>query len=109
MSQTNKTSGEASNEGNSAARRSNMSGSASEMNAKKNRLQSPDFFKMSGMPKFGKQWLDNFIEDPEMQNTFLSSEVVRNVLMLQCIFFSSVFNDLILYKQAFLLQKDAKV
>ena len=28
--------------------------------------------------------------------------------MLQCIFISSVFNDLVLYKQAFLLQKDNK-
>lgn len=28
--------------------------------------------------------------------------------MLQCIFYSSVFNDLILYKQAFLLQKEQK-
>ena len=88
-----------------ATRRSNMSNDISQMSqgAQKNRLQSPDFFKMSGMPKFGKQWLDKFIEDPELQNTFLTSEVVRNVLMLQCIFFSSVFNDLILYKQAFLL------
>lgn len=43
-----------------------------------------------------------------MQNTFLTSEVVRNVLMLQCIFFASVFNDLILYKHAFLLQKERK-
>jgi hypothetical protein len=29
--------------------------------------------------------------------------------MLQCIFFSSVLNDLILYKQAFLLQKEHKI
>ena len=25
------------------------------------RLESSNFFKMSGMPRFGKQWLDNFI------------------------------------------------
>lgn len=54
------------NDANSAARRSNVSGIDSQINAQKNRLQSPDFFKMSGMPKFGKQWLDNFIEDPEL-------------------------------------------
>ena len=53
--------------------------------------------------KFGKQWLDNFIEDPDLQNTFITSEVVRNVLMLQCVFYASVYNDLLLYKQAFLL------
>ena len=46
------------------------------------RMDSQNFFKMSGMPKFGKQWLDNFIEDPDLQNTFITSEVVRNVLML---------------------------
>ena len=59
---------------------------------------------MSGMPKFGKQWLDNFITDIDLQNTFLTSEVVRNVVMLQCVFYASVFNDLILYKQVFLRQ-----
>ncbi len=67
------------------------------------RLESSNFFKMSGMPRFGKQWLDNFIADQELQNTFLTSEVVRNLVMLECVFFASVFNDLILYKQAFLL------
>lgn len=66
--------------------------------AKVNRLESSNFFKMSGMPKFGKQWLDNFISDIDLQNTFLTSEVVRNIVMLQCIFYASVFNDLILYK-----------
>jgi len=69
------------------------------------RLESSNFFKMSGMPRFGKQWLDNFISDQELQNIFLTSEVVRNLVMLECVFFASVFNDLILYKQAFLLQK----
>ena len=62
------------------------------------RLESSNFFKMSGMPRFGKQWLDNFIQDQELQNTFLTSEVVRNLVMLECVFFASVFNDLILYK-----------
>jgi hypothetical protein len=70
------------------------------------RMDSMNFFKMSGMPKFGKQWLDNFIEDTDLQNTFITSEVVRNLLMLQCIFYASVYNDLLLYKQAFLLQKE---
>lgn len=65
---------------------------------KKPRIESSNFFKMSGMPKFGKQWLDNFIADSELQNTFLSSEVVRNLIMLQCIFYASIFNDLIIYK-----------
>ena len=27
------------------------------------------------------------------------------MVMLECVFFASVFNDLILYKQAFLMQK----
>jgi hypothetical protein len=70
-------------------------------------MDSANFFKMSGMPKFGKQWLDNFIEDPDLQNTFITSEVVRNIVMLQCVFYASVYNDLILYKQAFLLQKES--
>jgi hypothetical protein len=56
---------------------------------------------MSGIPKFGKNWLDNFIPDEEMQNTFMTSEIVRNVLMLQCIFLSSVYNELVLYKYTF--------
>ena len=72
----------------------------------KQRVESSNFFKMSGMPKFGKQWLDNFIADAELQNTFISSEVVRNLVMLQCIFYASIFNDLIIYKQAFLIQKE---
>lgn len=63
-----------------------------------NRLESSNFFKMSGMPRFGKQWLDNFIQDQELQNTFLTSEVVRNLVMLECVFYASVFNDLLLYK-----------
>jgi NADP oxidoreductase coenzyme F420-dependent len=56
------------------------------------------------MPKFSKQWLDNFITDPELQQTFITSEVVRNALMLQCVFMASVYNDLLLYKHAFLNQ-----
>ena len=60
---------------------------------------------MSGIPKFGKNWLDNFIPDEEMQNTFMTSEVVRNVLMLQCVFYASVFNDLALYKHTFINQR----
>ncbi|CDW76407.1 pyrroline-5-carboxylate reductase [Stylonychia lemnae] len=39
-------------------------------------LKSPHFFSMSGIPKFGKNWLDNFIPDDEMQNVFLTSEVL---------------------------------
>lgn len=56
---------------------------------------------MSGIPKFGKNWLDNFIPDDEMQNIFLTSEVVRNVLMLQCVYFTSVYGDLLKYKNKF--------
>jgi len=29
-------------------------------------MESANFFQMSGIPKFGKNWLDNFIPDPEM-------------------------------------------
>ena len=36
----------------------------------------------------------------------MTSEVVRNLVMLECVFYASVFNDLLLYKQAFLLQKN---
>ena len=75
-----------------------MAIAASHTTPKKPRIESSNFFKMSGMPKFGKQWLDNFITDSELQNTFLSSEVVRNLIMLQCIFYASIFNDLIIYK-----------
>jgi hypothetical protein len=50
---------------------------------------------MTGIPKFGKNWLDNFIPDEDMQSTFLTSEVVRNVIMLQCIYYASVYNDII--------------
>jgi hypothetical protein len=45
-------------------------------------MKSANFFEMSGIPKFGKNWLDNFIPDEEMQSTFMTSEVVRNVVML---------------------------
>ena len=57
---------------------------------------------MQGVPKFGKNWLDNFIPNEEMQNTFITSEVVRNVLMLQCIFLANVYNELLSYKLKFL-------
>ena len=50
---------------------------------------------MSGIPKFGKSWLENFIPDEELQNTFLTSEVVRNVLMLQCVYLTSVYGELL--------------
>ena len=64
--------------------------------------KSTNFFQMSGIPKFGKNWLDNFIPDEEMQNTFMTSEIVRNVIMLQSIFYASVYNELVLYKHAFI-------
>lgn len=37
------------------------------------------FFDISGFPKFGKNWLDNFIPDKNLQNIYLTSEVIRNV------------------------------
>ena len=61
---------------------------------------------MSGIPKFGKNWLDNFIPDPEMQNTFMTSEVVRNVVMLQCVYYASIYNDLWLYKHQYINNYD---
>ena len=64
-------------------------------------MKSPHFFSMSGIPKFGKNWLDNFIPDEDMQNVFLTSEVVRNVLMLQAVYYASLFYDLYRYKQSF--------
>ena len=67
-------------------------------------MKSANFFQMSGIPKFGKNWLDNFIPDEEMQNTFMTSEIVRNVLLLQCVYFASVFNELVLYKHTFVNQ-----
>ena len=68
-------------------------------------MKSPNFFQMSGIPKFGKNWLDNFIPDEEMQNIFMTSEVVRNVVMLQCVYYASVYNDLVLYKHSFINHK----
>jgi hypothetical protein len=62
------------------------------------------FFDQSGMPKFGKHQLDNFIKDPELQQQFVTSEVVRNALMLQCVYIASVHNDLLQYKHAQLNQ-----
>jgi hypothetical protein len=61
----------------------------------RSQLKSPHFFSMTGIPKFGKNWLDNFIPDEELQNTFLTSEVVRNVLMLQCVYLASVYSDIL--------------
>eukprot|EP00350_Pseudokeronopsis_sp_OXSARD2_P009102 CAMPEP_0170553010 /NCGR_PEP_ID=MMETSP0211-20121228/10886_1 /TAXON_ID=311385 /ORGANISM="Pseudokeronopsis sp., Strain OXSARD2" /LENGTH=89 /DNA_ID=CAMNT_0010861113 /DNA_START=161 /DNA_END=430 /DNA_ORIENTATION=+ len=55
---------------------------------------------MVGIPKFGKNWLDNFIPDEEMQNIFLTSEVVRNVLMLEAVYYASIYNDLFRYKMS---------
>ena len=67
-------------------------------------MKSANFFQMSGIPKFGKNWLDNFIPDEEMQNTFMTSEVVRNVLMLQCTYYASIYNELVMYKHTFITQ-----
>ena len=50
---------------------------------------------MTGIPKFGKNWLDNFIPDEDLQNTFLTSEVVRNVIMLQCVYLTSVYGEIL--------------
>jgi hypothetical protein len=61
----------------------------------RSQLKSPHFFSMTGIPKFGKNWLDNFIPDEDMQNTFLTSEVVRNVIMLQCVFYTSVYGEIL--------------
>ena len=39
----------------------------------------------------------------------MTSEVVRNVVMLQCVYYASVFNDLVLYKHSlFYHQKHAE-
>lgn len=38
----------------------------------------------------------------------MTSEVVRNVVMLQCIFYASVFNDLVVYKQCWINQTHQK-
>lgn len=70
-------------------------------------MKSANFFQMSGIPKFGKNWLDNFIPDEELQNTFMTSEVVRNVIMLQCMYFASIYNELFLYKHTFATHKYA--
>jgi hypothetical protein len=32
----------------------------------RSQLQSPHFFSMNGIPKFGKGWLENFIPDEEL-------------------------------------------
>ena len=61
----------------------------------RSQLKSPHFFSMTGIPKFGKNWLDNFIPDEELQNTFLTSEVVRNVIMLQCVYLTSVYGEIL--------------
>ena len=34
----------------------------------------------------------------------MTSEIVRNVLMLQCVYYASVFNELVLYKHTFVNQ-----
>lgn len=64
-------------------------------------MKAANFFQFGGIPKFGKNWLDNFIPDEEMQNTFMTSEIVRNVIMLQCMYFASIYNELFLYKHTF--------
>lgn len=69
-------------------------------------IKSTNFFQMSGIPKFGKNWLDNFIPDEELQNTFMTSEVVRNVVMLQCVYYTSVFNELWMYKHSYINNYD---
>ena len=53
---------------------------------------------MSGITSFGQNWLDNFIPNEEMQNVFMTSEVIRNVLMLQCTYLASVYHELSRYK-----------
>lgn len=58
------------------------------------------------MPKFGKHQLENFIKDPELQQQFVTSEVVRNALMLQCVYIASIHNDLLQYKHTFMNQQD---
>ena len=77
-------------------------------NSLREQLQSPHFFSMSGIPRFGKNWLDHFIPEEEMQNVFLTSEVVRNVLMLQCVYFASLYGDLLRYKLSFPGGKDTQ-
>jgi hypothetical protein len=32
----------------------------------RSQLKSPHFFSMTGIPKFGKNWLDNFIPDEDL-------------------------------------------
>ena len=64
---------------------------------------------MSGIPKFGKNWLDNFIPDEDMQNIFMTSEVVRNIIMLQSVYFASIYCELLRYKQSFNIANAAQL
>ena len=72
-------------------------------------MKSVNFFAMSGIPKFGKNWLDNFIPDEQMQSIFMTSEVVRNVAMLQCVYYASLYNDLWLYKHSFVNRGESQL
>lgn len=47
------------------------------------KVLNPHFFSMAQLPSFGKNWLDHFIPNDDMQQLYVTSEVVRNVLMLQ--------------------------
>ena len=40
----------------------------------------------------------HIIPDEELQNVFVTSEVVRNIIMLQCVYYASIYNELLRYK-----------
>ncbi|CAI2370587.1 unnamed protein product [Moneuplotes crassus] len=65
------------------------------------KVLNPHFFSMSQLPAFGKNWLDHFIPDDDMQQLFVTSEVARNIIMLQCLYFVKVYRDLLKYKLSY--------
>jgi hypothetical protein len=73
-------------------------GKAGNSDSKEDQFRSPHFFSMAHLPSFGKNWLDHFIPNEDMQNIYLTSEVVRNVVMLQSLYVAKTYRDLLKIK-----------
>ena len=51
-------------------------------------------FSLQNLPQVGQSWLNQFLPDVKMQQTCVTSEIVRNVILIQCLYMTKIVYEL---------------
>lgn len=62
---------------------------------------TPNHYSFSSLQSIGTSWLNKFLPDIKMQQAYVTSAVVKNVIMLQCVYIARIFKDLNRAKQLY--------